>query len=87
MLNNTQWETENAANTLIEAEKIKKDKPLMKRVSKLLKDKQNAISNIVDESPNTETQSVRKQPFQKTNRKVIKTPDRQRSTTESRRKK
>jgi hypothetical protein len=42
-----QWEIEQKADTLIEAEKIKKDKPLFKIVMKELKKRKKALSELV----------------------------------------
>ena len=42
-----QWEIEQKADTLIEAEKTKKDKPLFKVVMKELKKRKKALSELI----------------------------------------
>lgn len=42
-----QWEIEQKADTMIEAEKIKKDKPLFKLVMKELKKRKKALSELI----------------------------------------
>jgi hypothetical protein len=41
------WEIDQKADTLIEAEKIKKDKPLFKLVMKELKKRKKALSELI----------------------------------------